>query len=69
MHPELMQLLDADLGAGRSSAARRRHLVAACPRVVAAPVEVGGAAVTDALRSRFGFWLVAVGLRLALPRA
>jgi hypothetical protein len=60
MHPELMQLLDADLRTGRSSAAGRRHLADA--------VVAGGADVTDALRCRFGFWLVAAGLRLAMPR-
>jgi hypothetical protein len=68
MHPELMQLLDADLRTGRSSAAGRRHLADACPRVDDAPVVAGGADVTDALRCRFGFWLVAAGLRLAMPR-
>jgi hypothetical protein len=68
MNPELMLLLDADLRTGRSSAAGRRHRGAACPRVVDAPVSVGRTGVTDAYRQRFGFWLVAVGLHLALPR-
>jgi hypothetical protein len=69
MHPELIQLLDADLRTGRRSGAGRRHLADACPRVAAGPVAAGRPEVSDALRCRLGFWLVSAGLRLALPRA